>query len=60
MGTKIIIVANNKGGVGKTSSVAALGDVLARKMDKKVLLIDADSQEIFQSGLDTTRRQNHL
>ena len=44
MKTKIIIMANNKGGVGKTSSVAALGDVLARKMGKKVLLIDADPQ----------------
>ena len=44
MNTKIILMANNKGGVGKTSSVAAIGDVLARKMGKKVLLIDADPQ----------------
>lgn len=42
--TKVIIIANNKGGVGKTSSVAAIGDVLARNMHKKVLLIDADPQ----------------
>lgn len=44
MNTKIIIMANNKGGVGKTSSVAAIGDVLARKLGRKVLLIDADPQ----------------
>ena len=44
MDTKVIVMANNKGGVGKTSSVAALGDVLARKFGRKVLLIDADPQ----------------
>lgn len=44
MDTNIVMISNIKGGVGKTSSVAALGDVLARKMDKKVLLIDADPQ----------------
>ena len=44
MDTKIIMISNIKGGVGKTSSVAALGDVLARKMGKNVLLIDADPQ----------------
>ena len=44
METRIITITNNKGGVGKTTSVAALGDVLARKMGKNVLLIDADPQ----------------
>ncbi len=39
--TKIITIANIKGGVGKTVSTAAFGDVLSRVMDKKVLLIDA-------------------
>lgn len=41
MKTKIITIANVKGGVGKTSSVAAIGDILARVLNKKVLLIDA-------------------
>ena len=44
MDTKIIMLGNIKGGVGKTSSVAALGDILARKFNKKILLIDADPQ----------------
>lgn len=44
MKTKVIIVACVKGGVGKTTLVAAMGDVLARKMEQKVLLIDSDPQ----------------
>ena len=44
MSCKIILITASKGGVGKTSSVAAIGDVLARKMKKKVLLMDCDAQ----------------
>lgn len=44
METKVILVASLKGGVGKSTCVAALGDVLARKKKKKILLIDADPQ----------------
>lgn len=39
----IITVANHKGGVGKTASVATIGAILAAK-GKKVLLIDLDTQ----------------
>ena len=42
--TKTIIVCNNKGGVGKSTCVTAIGDVFARNCHKRVLLIDADSQ----------------
>lgn len=39
---KIIGVISIKGGVGKTSAVAALGAALANEFNKKVLLIDAN------------------
>lgn len=47
---KVIAIANHKGGVGKTTSVASIGAILS-EMGKRVLLVDLDAQANLTSSL---------
>lgn len=58
MSAKILAVANQKGGVGKTTTSLTLGSALSRK-GKKVLLLDLDPHACSHTACQNLSGRDH-